>query len=904
MREKTEMNTDFLMNCENEPIQFIHMIQPYCVFVLFDSQTKKIQVVSENLSTLFPDWTAESALNINIESLVGSKFTEEIDRESQDLPTNEYASLDFFPSSTKSPVPVIVHKVEGTPFICIELETQLTPRPKKFTEKALVALQTLAKKKLLSEKKFFEQAADLVRDLTKIDRVMVYKFHEDGHGEVIGESKRSDLEPFLGLHYPESDIPSQARRLYTLNLTRLIYDVNAEPVKLVTHTDFKGPVDMSLSISRHVSEVHLEYLRNMGVRASMSISILLDGQLWGLIACHHYQDSFFCSHSVRSICRVLGDFIASHVSHHKGLLLSEVKSKSSDLVTNMITCVLDESTSPNKVSSVDEAIEKLDQCIEQFGPQLLELMDSCGLRVEIPGWTYQFGEVPEVSTVNEILEKAPSGMVRDSDHLSSLFDPPIEFAGFMSRMIPGFSSPGYLAFFRKEYQTQISWAGKNDKNVVVKNGIRRLTPRGSFELFTEEIKGRSKPWLISHHVIINELIKFFGLALSLILKKSQLQLSSMEQAKKVKDDFLASISHELRTPLNNIIGWLDIYENSELNSHKKQECIEIIRRNAEQELRLTSDLLDLSRISNGKFEMNIGPVDLCSLLREALKSVAPSLMAKEIDVTLELNGHRHLIVQGDVERILQVISNLLTNAIKFSSPKSQIRVEAGIQDQHVHVEIQDKGEGIPPEKISNLFTPFYQTDETRNRVHRGLGLGLHISKSIMDFHKGSISLSSKGLGHGTTATIRLPLSSLEHRKILEDHKTSQNPELSDLFQNKKILLVEDNEDSSRYMEIILKSMGLKVTSVTHAQEALNKIEEGTSFDMILSDISLPQIDGYEFLKKLKDTPLNNIPVLALTAHSSPQDKIKCQEAGFFQHISKPAQRLHLQKILEDALSGK
>lgn len=727
---------------------------------------------------------------------------------------------------------------------------------------------------------FSQAIAEEVKSFTGFDRVMVYKFHRDEHGEVIGEAKNKNLESYLGMHYPESDIPKQARELYRRNITRLICDLHSTPVPLVCKTsDNQYKFDLSDSISRSVSPMHIQYLINMGVRASMSVSIILNNELWGLIACHHYSDKFV-SVLHRSFCATMGETLASRIGKIEAFDLKEIRTHASDHIleiVNLLSAQGMETISSEKVSNV----------IKSRIDKLLGLTRSQGLFLHLDDLKFCEGLCPKPDNVGELRQIL-------ANHPDSLyFREDCEFESEAGEKIPGVlavkvsNSDGnnWIAWFRPEHIHTVRWAGKDDKTLVIDNGIARLTPRGSFEEFERTHVGRSAEFT---EIDIAGAQACFSLISSLLLtywQESKKLLESLRQNDQAKDTFIGIISHELRTPLNNILGWIQIIEAQITKSSDFFEGFSVIKENAFNQLQIVNDLLDISRMITGKLHLQVSNILFNELVSSVAKSLEPMAMAK--GVKLQLHGtEEKVVIFADDDRIRQVVRNIIHNSIKFTPKGGTIAIKMQGSNSLVRLEVKDSGIGIAPEKIADIFDKFYQVDSKASRVYRGLGLGLAISKSIVELSGGRILLNSAGIDKGTTVSIYLPLANID-AEITPELDTKLTEKSSGELSGLRIFLLEDQTDSVRFMTMAMTMAGAQVTSAFHASEALDSFKKKLDYDVILSDIGLPEIDGYEFIRLAREQFSNLPPVIALTAHGRQQDRDTTLAAGFKSHVVKP-----------------
>jgi PAS domain S-box-containing protein len=377
-----------------------------------------------------------------------------------------------------------------------------------------------------------------------------------------------------------------------------------------------------------------------------------------------------------------------------------------------------------------------------------------------------------------------------------------------------------------------------------------------------------------------------------------------ESANQLKDQFLATLSHELRTPLNAILGYARMLQTNAIPPDRQPRAFDVIERNAVAQHRLIEDLLDMSRITAGKVRLDPAPVPVATVLREAVDGVRPAADAKGITLELDIDAFAGT-VNADTARLLQVFSNILTNAMKFTPRGGRVTVLLRRDGDAVEVRVTDSGRGISPEFLPHIFEPFRQADARFDRGHGGLGLGLAITKQLVDLHGGTIEATSDGAGHGTSFTIRLPLTSLtgpaadEGVAMAADAAPVPAAGLSSL-DGLEILLVEDEPDTLTLFRDTLEGAGARVRAVANATDALHATESWRP-DLLVSDLGLPGMDGYELLQALRARGSQaRFPAVAVSAYASMEDRTRALAVGFTAHVAKPIDPAALVRALAAA----
>ncbi|PZV07330.1 MAG: hypothetical protein DCF32_07650 [Leptolyngbya sp.] len=359
-----------------------------------------------------------------------------------------------------------------------------------------------------------------------------------------------------------------------------------------------------------------------------------------------------------------------------------------------------------------------------------------------------------------------------------------------------------------------------------------------------------------------------------------------EQANRIKDEFLAVLSHELRTPLNPILGWVKMLKAQKCPPPKIPQVLDTIERNAQLQAQLIEDLLDVSRILQGKIVLDTDLVSLADIVKASLETVQLAAEAKSIDIKLNLEFSGS--VRGDRNRLQQVFWNLLSNSVKFTPIAGRVEVTVSQVGTNVQIQICDTGKGIRAEVLPYIFDRFRQADSSTTRQFGGLGLGLAISRHFIELHGGTITAESLGENQGATFTVKLPITLAQSQSCSGSGSPESKP---DLF-NVKILVVDDEQDNLDFLVFLLEAAGAIVQGVNSATLALEKLDPFAP-DLLISDIAMPDLDGYEFIKRVRQqrtTPAETslLPkAIALTAYAGEVNHRQILAAGFQKHLSKP-----------------
>jgi signal transduction histidine kinase len=377
-----------------------------------------------------------------------------------------------------------------------------------------------------------------------------------------------------------------------------------------------------------------------------------------------------------------------------------------------------------------------------------------------------------------------------------------------------------------------------------------------------------------------------------------------EQANRAKDEFLSALSHELRTPLSAIVGWSNLLRSGVVPENQRERALETIERNARVQARLIEDLLDLSRIEQGKLVLSVGPLEMIRVVEAAIEAVRPAADAKGIRLQPVLDSHATIV--GDADRLQQVAWNLLSNAIKFTPRGGRVQVRVRREQSYVEVAVADDGQGIEASFLPYVFDRFRQGDPSFTRKNGGLGLGLAIVRSLVELHGGSVDARSDGVGMGATFVVRLPMAPL--RADSRPTPTDPTPgvpvgvrfEAPETLRNLNILVVDDEPETRELLKFVIAQCSAHVTTAADAGEALQLLET-RAFELLISDIGMPGEDGYSLVRKVRELPATqngNIPALALTAYARSEDRTQALRAGFNMHLAKPIEPAELLAVLE------
>ena len=393
---------------------------------------------------------------------------------------------------------------------------------------------------------------------------------------------------------------------------------------------------------------------------------------------------------------------------------------------------------------------------------------------------------------------------------------------------------------------------------------------------------------------------FLGQHAELLEKIVEERTRELREANRLKDQFMAMLSHELRSPLGAIRMWASLLRSGKLDAERTARAIEAIERSAITQGQLVEDLLDVSRITAGKLVLDARPIDLAAVAEAAVDAVRTDAEAKQVrlEQVFELGEGR---IQGDPARLQQVVWNLLANAVKFSPRGGRVLLRLARADGQAIISVRDEGEGIAAEFLPHIFEPFRQADGTSTRAYGGLGLGLAIVHDVVELHRGTIEVESKGKGQGATFTVKLPLvgapseaaRGVARQPALPREEFRPGPSL----QGVRVLLVDDDAGARESVTAVLEQSGASVRAVESAAEAVETLERERP-DVLLSDIAMPGLDGYALLGQARARLQGaQLPAAALTAYAGATDRTRALAAGFQAHLAKPVDPAELVAVV-------
>ncbi|RYJ42536.1 ATP-binding protein [Flavobacterium beibuense] len=755
MNIKDIVNRDIvnLTNCEQEPIHIPGSIQPHGFLLAVNTTDFKIEFCSGN-SYEYIGIKHQDILGKTIDSVFVNNTINNL---------KDYISKDLMLSAS-----LLKLELNGKNFLCTVHKRDnlyiIEAEPASVNEKD-ISFEYNQTAQLLGYmhdthtlKELCQLVAEGTRDITGYDRVMIYRFDKNYNGEVYAESVREDLEPFLGLHYPHTDIPKQARELYMQNLLRIITDVDYTPVPIYTiDNSTEKNLDLSLSILRSTSPIHVQYLHNMGVGATLTISLIHQKKLWGLIACHHYSPKNLAP-DLRLAAQLQGHFITSQI---------DIRQKNEEYELSLKT-----SSALDKVKDITLTNAASFKALVN-SKQLLELCNASGVSVLFNNSVYKSGITPDDEEIKKISSWLSTYTQNGSLHTDKLIDLLPEYknvcentSGIIYHSLD-IENDNSIIWYRPETVKEINWAG--DPNKSIEKDEKGLSPRKSFDLWKEVVKCQSSPWekpeidtaanyayrlqrQINLLVVTNEEQKYRKL--SELLKETNSELENINWIS----------THDLQEPLRKIQLVSSRILSTEKNIPEKVE--DAIKRMNSSANRMQTLLVDILKYTRLKHEdSNFETVDLTELIKEVVDELHETIEEKEATVNIDVLPQ----VQGVPFLLKQLFSNLISNSIKYSSPDRKPVVQLSAEKVPVAfnstnrmlyklVYVADNGIGFEQEYAESIFNIFTRLHSPLD--YKGSGVGLALCKKIVQNHNGYITASGK-LGEGAVISIYFPANNEE-----------------------------------------------------------------------------------------------------------------------------------------------
>ncbi|GAB4022134.1 ATP-binding protein [Spirosoma migulaei] len=735
-----------LTNCEREPIHILSHIQSHGYLVAIQPDTYTIVHVSANIAEL---------VGIPPTQLLGQSVKTLLT--DTDLPVSNLIELlnvgcrnDSWDTMNPNRVMLngkvwnlIIHQYLG--LILLEWEPIGDDRNLLINQQLIAqSLTEVQSSRTLTD--LLQNTAQRVKTIIGFDRVMVYRFGADWHGQVVAEAKDDELEPYLGLHYPASDIPRQARELYKVNLVRLIADATSTPSRILSEPGWpeNRPLDLTHSVLRAVSPVHIEYLKNMGVQASMSISLLYRGELWGLMSCHNTTPRFV-DYPARQAAKFVSQLLSAALEFRKD---EEDK-------TNLLQYTQKGQQLHEQLILSDDVVRAL----VKSTVTVLDVTEATGAALLFNDKVYRLGKTPDEAAIRGLAEwvhMTDPETFLETNQLPNLYPPAEAFRDVASGLLAIELSrelTEYVFWFKPEKIQEVTWAGNPDKPVTVTtDGQQRINPRTSFAAWTQIVRNTSSPW---HEVEIGAVVKLREDILQVVTRQAneiRLLNQRLQVAYEELDAFSYTVSHDLRTPLSSIRCYSEILleEYGQDLNPDAQALFQKIIDSTDRMRSLIRHILYYSRM--GRTDLSTQVVDMKQLLEGIREEILVTTKGRSIQIDI---GDTPPIT-ADPTMALQLFTNLIGNAAKYTrlAANAVIRINGRQTDDEVIYAIDDNGIGFDMKQAGKMFDLFKRLENSRE--FEGSGVGLAIVKRIINRHQGKIWFHSEP-DRGTTFSVSFPL---------------------------------------------------------------------------------------------------------------------------------------------------
>lgn len=735
--------------CDTEPIHLINDLQEFGALLVIEFTDHKIIAASDNIH-LF--------LTIDPLELIGKTTEERIaeleipwDGLSEKLTETKTGCFRFTKLLYEKKFFFTLRKSEN--FLLVEIEID----DSHFQKDILLSnnqevFSNIAQNTL---NQIYQSAVESIQKITEFDRVVLYHFFPDYSGEVLAESKLEKMESILGYHYPSTDIPLPARNLYAKTPIRFINIKPKTKVKLIRIPEYTNySFHLGETLLRAPHSHHIEYLTNMGISTSMSISIVCEGKLWGLFICHA-SDTRIPTPSLRKALEVYSTFISMQID----LFIRNQK------VTYALELELSLSRILKKITQ--ETVSNVHSIFRQEAEHLRTLLKSDGFFFHCVGEIGKFGELPSETTISKVLSfletNYPDQIFMTNELGAYIKDPSEELLKFPGIISFPLSTDirDRLVWFRKELVRTIDWAG-NPKETFTRN-TKQVSPRTSFGKFIETIKGKSQSFspakkiALESFLSVREIIDKKRIEAELALTLSKVIQSEKElfRLNQTKDKFFSIISHNLRSPFASLLGLSEILLESIpsdeiLDRSKIKNLASNLNYSSYKAFELLKNLFEWGKIQQGKISINKQKHLFSEIMNEAIYNLSVKINRKNINLNLKCD--EELQVEVDSNIIVEILTHLLSNAIKFSNRNSEVNCFVNVDENCIHIMIEDHGIGISETDLSKLFQIDSKFRNYGTEKEDGTGLGLIIVKEYINFIKGEISIQSE-LNIGTKVMI-------------------------------------------------------------------------------------------------------------------------------------------------------
>ena len=728
--------------CAAEPIRVPGSIQPHGCLLAVDPASLTVLQVSDNVAR-FTNCPPQDVLSRPLGEVAGEELAQLMLQPEAAAVTERVSYLGCVSLPTGQRADVLAHISGG--LLMLELEPAVRGPHADF--RLLYPLMSTFLATLADTLELNAMARAVVAEIQKLTgfgRVMLYRFSEEGHGHVLAEAAQPGYHSYLNQWFPASDVPAQARELYVANRVRLIADASYTPSALVPaqHPLTGGQTDLSMATLRSVSPVHLQYMRNMGTAASMSVSLVVRGQLWGLISCHHAEPRTL-PFEARVACEQLAQVLALRIESREDLDDYNYRLSMRERLVRMLP-----------------TISQADSFLEGMGAvshELLAFGAASGAAVVFGGEIARFGDAPDTTWIRQLVQRLSSqpgaGMYHTRSLAQDMQDLPVTNSRVTGLLAISISQihRHWLLWFRPEIVEDRNWAGNPHEKQATPSGA--LTPRQSFESWREIVRGQSQPWRRGD---IDAALELRSALLDIVLEKAEQMAELAEElgrANKELEAFSYSVSHDLRAPMRHIVGFADLlleFEGAQL-TERGQRFLRNIKESAHFAGKLVDDLLSFSQM--GRSALQLAPVDMNELVQAQIQRLQHDI--RERRIRWEVSPLP--VVQADPVFLNLALYNLLSNAVKYTRGREEAVVSVLAEttaDEHVF-HVRDNGVGFAAEYAHKLFGVFQRLHKMEE--FEGTGIGLANVRRIIERHGGRVWAAGEP-DHGAEFSFSLPVS--------------------------------------------------------------------------------------------------------------------------------------------------